>query len=96
MLMFVALKETNVLNCIVNVPAVTVTSPMFAGASAMVMDKFVADDENKLPTFNDALAALNVSEPFAATLPPKVTPKSVSVTDGFVIVRIEPRLIVPV
>ena len=45
-----------------------------------------------------AVAALSVSEPLVVkvTLPdPKVRPKSVSVTDGSVMVRMLPRLIVP-
>ena len=99
MLMFVALIETAVPKTNVTVPAVIVVSPRCAESSATVMERVVAVAVKLLPTFSVALATAKVSVPLAVMVvlePPKVTPKSVNVTDGSFNERMEPIVTVPV
>ena len=75
-----------------------VKSPSVAGARLTVMDKLPADALIGARV-TEPLATLTVSEPDSLNVvlpPPNVTPKSVSVTDGLISVRIELRLIEPV
>ena len=98
-LMLVALIETAVPKTSVTVPAVIVVSPRCAASSATVMERVLAVAEKLLPTFSVAVATATVSVPLAVMVvldPPKVTPKSVNVTDGSFNVRIEPSVFVPV
>ena len=63
------------------------------------MERVVAVAVKLLPTFSVALATAKVSVPFAVMVvldPPKVTPKSVNVTDGSFNDRMEPIVTVPV